>query len=153
MTTRSRGGRPARRSGADAVGTLRLVTGALLDRKAVDPLVLDLRGLTAATDYFVIVSGTSDAHVRGMAAQLLSAIGVETSAAAVAEHYGSRRAGGVLDGWLVDVRDEAAVSRVEEAGIACRAVPLMMTDPDATAAMVREAYALAGTTERAGGRP
>ena len=43
---------------------------ALADRKAVDPVVLDLRGLTAATDYFVIVSGTSDAHVRGMADHL-----------------------------------------------------------------------------------
>jgi LPPG:FO 2-phospho-L-lactate transferase len=86
-----------------------------------------------------IVAGT---HVRGMAAQMLTAIGVETSAAAVAEHYGSRGAGGLLDGWLVDVRDSGEVARVEAAGIACRAVPLMMTDPDATAAMAREAYAL-----------
>src|SRR5207302_437215 len=46
----------------------------LLDRKAVDPVVLDLRGLTAATDYFVIVSGTSDAHVRGMADHLVTAL-------------------------------------------------------------------------------
>jgi len=86
-----------------------------------------------------IVAGT---HVRGMAAQMLTAIGVETSAAAVAEAYGSRGAGGLLDAWLVDVRDSAEVDRVEAAGIACRAVPLMMTDPDATAAMAREAYAL-----------
>ncbi len=47
---------------------------ALADRKAVDPVVLDLRGLTAATDFFVIVSGTSDAHVRGMAEHLLEAL-------------------------------------------------------------------------------
>ena len=51
---------------------LRLVSAALADRKAVDPVVLDLRGLTAAADYFVIVSGTSDAHVRGMAEHLLA---------------------------------------------------------------------------------
>jgi ribosome-associated protein len=51
-----------------------LVTAALADRKAVDPLVLDLRGLTAAADYFVIVSGTSDAHVRGMAEHLMTAL-------------------------------------------------------------------------------
>jgi LPPG:FO 2-phospho-L-lactate transferase len=93
-----------------------------------------------------IVAGT---HVRGMASQLLDAIGVETTAAAVAEHYGARSAGGVLDGWLVDESDTGQVARVEEAGIACRAVPLMMTDPDATAAMVREALALAAST---GGR-
>jgi LPPG:FO 2-phospho-L-lactate transferase len=94
-----------------------------------------------------IVAGS---HVRGMAAQVLAAIGVETSAAAVAEHYGSRRDGGVLDGWLVDERDGDQTTRVERAGIACRAVPLMMTDPDATAAMVRDAYDLAAAV---GARP
>ena len=50
------------------------VLDALLDRKAVDPVVLDLRGLFAATDYFIIVSGTSDAHVRGMAEYLVGAL-------------------------------------------------------------------------------
>ena len=87
-----------------------------------------------------IVAGN---HVRGMAAQMLAAIGVETTAAAVAEHYGARNAGGILDGWLMDVADIADVVRVESAGISCRAVPLMMTDVDATANMVREAFALA----------
>jgi ribosome-associated protein len=53
---------------------LRLVTEALLDRKAVDAVVLDLRGLSSATDYFVIASGTSDAHVRGMAEHLMEAL-------------------------------------------------------------------------------
>jgi len=53
---------------------LQLVLEALADRKAVDPVVLDLRGLCAATDYFVIVSGTSDAHVRGMADHLVEAL-------------------------------------------------------------------------------
>jgi ribosome-associated protein len=51
--------------------TLRQVTAALEDRKAVDPVVLDLRGLSEATDYFVIASGTSEAHVRGMAEHLM----------------------------------------------------------------------------------
>jgi ribosome-associated protein len=53
---------------------LQLVVDALLDRKAVDPVVLDLRGLCGATDYFIIVSGTSDAHVRGMADHLVEAL-------------------------------------------------------------------------------
>ena len=70
MTSR-RSGRPAGRAGDDALAALRLVTAALADRKAIEPTVLDLRGLTAAADYFVIVSGTSDAHVRGMAEHLL----------------------------------------------------------------------------------
>ncbi len=50
------------------------VVDALVDRKAVDPVVLDLRGLCTATDYFVIVSGTSNAHVRGMAEHLVTAL-------------------------------------------------------------------------------
>ncbi len=75
-------------------------------------------------------------HVHGMARQLLGVIGVEVSAAGVAEHYGARSAGGVLDGWLVDTDDEASASRVEAAGIRCRAVPLWMTDHDITADMV-----------------
>jgi ribosome-associated protein len=53
---------------------LRHITAALMDRKAVDPLVLDLHGLTEATDYFVIASGTSDAHVRGMADHLMAGL-------------------------------------------------------------------------------
>ncbi len=73
MTSR-RSARPARRAGAEAEAALRLVTAALADRKAIDPIVLDLRGLTAAADYFVIVSGTSDTHVRGMAEHLMAAL-------------------------------------------------------------------------------
>jgi LPPG:FO 2-phospho-L-lactate transferase len=86
-----------------------------------------------------IVGGT---HVRGMAEQMLTSIGVEVSAAAVGLHYGARSAGGVLDGWLVDERDAAAVERVRSAGLACAAVPLMMTDHDATAAMAAAAVGL-----------
>ncbi|MEU7012017.1 2-phospho-L-lactate transferase [Streptomyces sp. NPDC046332] len=80
-----------------------------------------------------------DAPVRGMADKVLAAVGVESTAAAVALHYGS----GLLDGWLVDTVDAGVVEDVESAGIRCRAVPLMMTDLDATAAMAREALALA----------
>ncbi|MEU6444692.1 2-phospho-L-lactate transferase [Streptomyces sp. NPDC047046] len=80
-----------------------------------------------------------DAPVRGMADKVLAAVGVESNAAAVAEHYGA----GLLDGWLVDTVDEAAVARVEAEGIRCRAVPLLMTDLDASARMARAALELA----------
>jgi LPPG:FO 2-phospho-L-lactate transferase len=89
-----------------------------------------------------IIGGT---HVRGMAHQLLTAIGVEVSAAGVALHYGARSDepdGGVLDGWLVDTTDAADVAAVEAAGLACVAVPLWMTDLDATAAMAAAAVSL-----------
>jgi LPPG:FO 2-phospho-L-lactate transferase len=86
-----------------------------------------------------IVGGT---HVRGMAEQMLTSIGVEVSAAGVGLHYGSRTEGGVLDGWLVDARDADQVERVTAGGLPCRAVPLMMTDRDATAAMAAAAVEL-----------
>lgn len=81
-------------------------------------------------------------HVHGMAAQMLTSIGVEVSASAVGIHYGARERGGVLDGWLVDDRDADQVARLEDAGVRARAVPLMMSDHDATAAMAAAAASL-----------
>ena len=90
--------------------------------------------LSATTAPVVGVSGIiGHDHVHGMARQLLEVIGVEVSAAGVAEHYGARSGGGLLDGWLIDSSDEALVSRVEATGMRCRAVPLWMSNPDATA--------------------
>ncbi|MCU1586878.1 MAG: 2-phospho-L-lactate transferase [Frankiales bacterium] len=75
-----------------------------------------------------------DAPVRGMADACLTAIGVETSAEAVGRHYGSP----LLNGWLVDTTDEG----VTVPGVEVRAVPLLMTDLEATAAMARAALTL-----------
>jgi LPPG:FO 2-phospho-L-lactate transferase len=88
------------------------------------------------------------APVHGMAAQLLTCIGVEVGAGAVGVHYGARSDGGVLDGWLVDTRDADELPLLEAAGVRARAVPLMMSDHDATAAMAAAAVSLAsaGTT-------
>ncbi|WP_171163116.1 2-phospho-L-lactate transferase [Streptomyces sp. I05A-00742] len=80
-----------------------------------------------------------DAPVRGMADKVLAAVGVESTASAVARHYGP----GLIDGWLVDTVDAGRTAEVEAAGIRCRAVPLMMTDVEATARMAAEALALA----------
>jgi len=44
-----------------------LALAAADDLKARDMVALYLRGLNDATDWFVIASGTSDAHVRGIA--------------------------------------------------------------------------------------
>ncbi|KDN84985.1 2-phospho-L-lactate transferase [Kitasatospora cheerisanensis] len=114
-----------------SIGTVLAVPGI---REAVAGASAPVIGLSP------IVGG---APVRGMADKVLAAVGVETSAAAVAEHYGSRASGGLLDGWLVDSSDADAVARVEAAGITCRAVPLMMSSVEATAEMARTALALA----------
>ena len=86
-----------------------------------------------------IVAG---APVRGMADACLQAIGVATSAEAVAIHYGARSAGGILDGWLVDDSDVAAVPTLQALGIETMARPLLMTDTPATAAMAAAALSL-----------
>ena len=80
--------------------------------------------------------------VRGMADACLTAIGVETSAGAVALHYGARSAGGLLDAWLVDESDAAALAAIEAAGITARAVPLWMRDPASSARLAADALAL-----------
>ena len=77
----------------------------------------------------------NDRPVRGMADACLTAIGVATTAEAVGRHYGA----GLLDGWLVHTGDPAVVPDVE-----VRAVPLLMSDVDATADIVRAAFDLAG---------
>jgi LPPG:FO 2-phospho-L-lactate transferase len=83
------------------------------------------------------------APVRGMADRVLAAIGVETTTAAVALHYGARGDGGLLDGWLVDTSDADAVPTVDAAGISCRSVPLLMPDVESAAGMARSALAMA----------
>ncbi|MBX9743537.1 MAG: ribosome silencing factor [Chthoniobacterales bacterium] len=40
---------------------------AALDKKAEDPVILDLRGISTFTDYFVIVSGTSEPQIKAIA--------------------------------------------------------------------------------------
>ena len=47
---------------------------ALSDLKAQDVVVLDLRGLSDATDFFVIATGTSDMHVRAVADHVVEAM-------------------------------------------------------------------------------
>lgn len=51
-----------------------MVVNALEDMKGVDVRVLDVRGMTAITDYMVIASGTSDRHVKSLARNVLDAV-------------------------------------------------------------------------------
>lgn len=43
----------------------------ILDRKGRDLVLLDLRGISSATDYFLIASGTSDLHVQAVAEHVI----------------------------------------------------------------------------------
>jgi LPPG:FO 2-phospho-L-lactate transferase len=111
--------------------------------------ILNVRGvraaLSAAKAPIVGVSPIiQGAAVRGYADACLTAIGVETSAVAVARHYGSRRrSGGILDAWLIDETDAASAPLIDAAGIRTSVVPLWMRDPETSAQLASDALAAA----------
>lgn len=86
--------------------------------------------------YSPIISGKP---LRGMADACLAVIGVDSTAEAVARHYGARRTTGILDYWLVHEGDHAEID-----GITVQSRPLIMSEPQATAEMVRAGLDLAG---------
>jgi ribosome-associated protein len=43
-----------------------------IDNKAQDTVLLDLRGVTDMTDFFLIASGTSDTHVRALGEHVIA---------------------------------------------------------------------------------
>jgi len=79
------------------------------------------------------------APVRGMADACLTAIGVQTTASAVAAHYGPE----LLDGWLVDGQDKDSAEDLAPLGIEVRAMPLYMRDLASTTAIAQAALDLA----------
>jgi LPPG:FO 2-phospho-L-lactate transferase len=100
------------------------------------------------------------AAVRGMADACLRTIGVETSALAVGLRYGGRGSGaptasslpghgrsdipGLLDAWLIDEADAAALPELTAAGIRSVAVPLWMHDATSTRALAAAVLETAG---------
>jgi LPPG:FO 2-phospho-L-lactate transferase len=145
-------------AGADRAGPAPGVVDAITDCDVVllppsNPVVSvgTILGITGISDALRTTSapvvGVSPiiggAPVRGMADACLTAIGVDTSAYAVALHYGARANGGVIDGWLVDDVDAAAVDKLQAEGIRSRAVPLWMSDTEATARIAQAALDLA----------
>ncbi|MCX2711145.1 2-phospho-L-lactate transferase [Mycolicibacterium sp. J2] len=88
--------------------------------------------------YSPIVAGKP---LRGMADECLRVIGVESSSQGVGAHFGARSGTGILDGWLIDRGDTADID-----GVRVQQAPLLMTDPAATAEMVRAGIRLAGLT-------
>ena len=100
--------------------------------------ILQIPGIRQALESKTVVGVSpiiGGAPVRGMADACLTAIGVETSAQAVLELYGSA----LLDGWLVAVEDKD----VALDGVVVEARPLLMSDPEATRDIAAAALALA----------
>ncbi len=69
---------------------VRMAVEAIQDRKGNQITVLDLRGVNDATDFFVIASGTSEAHVRGLSDAVLERLEANSTRAHHVEGLGSR---------------------------------------------------------------
>ncbi len=67
---------------------------ALIDRRAVDLVLLDMREVTLVTDYFLICHGTSEVHIRGLADGVAEALREEARRPLAVE-------GGRGGGWIL----------------------------------------------------
>lgn len=100
--------------------------------------ILQIKGIREALEAKTVVGVSpivGGAPVRGMADACLTAIGVETTAQAVLELYGSP----LIDGWLVAEEDAG----VALDGVRVEARPLIMHDVEAAADIARAALDLA----------
>ncbi|MBO1769368.1 2-phospho-L-lactate transferase [Agrococcus sp. TF02-05] len=98
---------------------------------------------TAAAPVVGVAPLIAGRALRGMAATCLQVIGVEADAAAVAAHYGARRAGGLLDGWLLAEEDAGSIGGLAELGIVAEARPLLLTPGGPAQQVAEDALALA----------
>jgi LPPG:FO 2-phospho-L-lactate transferase len=96
--------------------------------------------IAARRDRAVGVSGiVGGAPVAGMADKLMPAVGIEVSAAGVAEHYRE-----LLSGWLVDDADAGALAEIGMLGLRASATDTIMVDDDRAEAVARAALELLG---------
>ncbi len=51
----------------DSIALARIIANTAIDKKAEDLIIMDVRGLAAFTDFFVIMSGRSTRHVQSLA--------------------------------------------------------------------------------------
>jgi ribosome-associated protein len=80
--------RPARRSASRRLPVdLSAGLTAALDKKALDPVVLDLRKASAFTDYFVVVTGGSTRQVQAIADAIQEALRARGLRPALVEGY------------------------------------------------------------------
>jgi len=83
--------------------------------------------------------------VRGMAHRLLPAVGCGVDAAAVGTWYGARATGGLLDGWIVDEADRAALPMLRALGLTATATSTLLDEPAVAAQVARTALDVART--------
>jgi LPPG:FO 2-phospho-L-lactate transferase len=99
-----------------------------------------LGGVIARRDRIVGVSGiVAGGPVAGMADKLMPAVGIEVSAAGVAERYAAW-----LSAWLIDDADAASVPRIEALGLRVGVTDTIMVDDARAEHVARAALDLLG---------
>ncbi len=57
-----------------ALEIAKLCRACIDDKKGIDPVILDLRGLASFTDYFVVASAQSEPQIKAIASELLDRV-------------------------------------------------------------------------------
>jgi ribosome-associated protein len=65
----------AQKSSLTAEELVAMAARTLVNQKGLEPVILDVRGLSSLGDYFIICSGTSKRHVQALAQHLQAALG------------------------------------------------------------------------------
>jgi LPPG:FO 2-phospho-L-lactate transferase len=76
--------------------------------------------------------------VKGPTAKMMDELAVPRRADAVAAHYGARRDGGLLDGFVLDETDRTLEEAVWASGLAVRVTRTLMRDLDDRVALARD---------------
>ena len=79
---------------SDNEACARLARTAADDKKGLDPLVLDVRGLSGVTDFYFLVTGTSTPHLKAIEGEITRRLKTE----GVARY---RESGTADSGWIV----------------------------------------------------
>jgi ribosome-associated protein len=84
----------ARNKGLTALQLARLLRGAAVEKKAWDPVVIDVREQTSVADYFVICEGETDRQVRAIADGMVEAAKAKQMRPLAVDGYGDA-------GWIL----------------------------------------------------
>lgn len=57
------------------MNTIQYIAKAIDEKKGVNILAIDVRGISTLTDYFLIAEGTSDRHVKAIASTVIDVMG------------------------------------------------------------------------------
>jgi LPPG:FO 2-phospho-L-lactate transferase len=112
---------------------------------SIDPILAipGLRPALAALPVAAVSPIIGGQAVKGPAAKMFAELGLEPSALAVARHYGSRSAGGLLSGFILDQQDAAQAVEIEALGMRTLTTDTLMKNGPDRARLGKEVVAFA----------